>query len=161
MSPIRHSTLCKSMKIDVKECDRNCSCNGCNLLKNCKLMSLDVSGCQRMQCWSKPIRNAEVIRRRESKLVQPRASPHLSVLSVPISLFGLLYSSLLASRNSRFLNACTSSSIGLSEGITELPVGWQRSASKSLLCALVRCACIGFTLTEVDHSLLRCQRCRC
>jgi hypothetical protein len=38
MSPIRHSTLCKSMKFDVKDCKQNWSCNGCNLLKNCKLM---------------------------------------------------------------------------------------------------------------------------
>jgi len=35
MSPIRHSTLCKSMKIDVKGCKRNRSRDGCNVLKNC------------------------------------------------------------------------------------------------------------------------------
>jgi hypothetical protein len=43
MSPIRHSTLCKSMKIDVKGLHKNGSCNGCNLLKNCKLMLLRVT----------------------------------------------------------------------------------------------------------------------
>ena len=48
MSPIRHPTLCKSMKFDVKNCTRNCFCDGCNLLKNCKLchcMLLRVKKC--------------------------------------------------------------------------------------------------------------------
>jgi hypothetical protein len=60
MSPIRHSTLCKSMIMDIKDCAQNCSCFGCNLLKNCKLMLLHVTAWQSMQCWPKPIRNAEV-----------------------------------------------------------------------------------------------------
>lgn len=43
MSPIRHSTLCESMKFEVKDCQGNFSRDGCNLLKNCKLMLLDVT----------------------------------------------------------------------------------------------------------------------
>jgi hypothetical protein len=37
MSPIRHSTQRISMKIDEKNCTEICFCDGCNLLKNCKL----------------------------------------------------------------------------------------------------------------------------